>query len=154
MRILFSLAFLSLGCHNSLPLVREVVSVNTIVLADGLKVRYAGLESLAAESPWFEFCRQANAYLVQSKEVWLIKEPSLSEDSTIVAYVYTPIIFEQQTKYLFVNAELVRFGFAKALPVPVPPTLAHKHLWQSLWDLQEQEAKRAKAGIWSKETPK
>lgn len=135
-----------------LPLVREVVSVNTIVLADGNKVRYAGLESLAAESPGFEFCRQANAYLVQSKEVWLIKEPSLTQDGTIVAYVYTPIIVEQQTKYLFVNAELVRFGFASVSPMP--PKLKHKHLWQSLWDLQEQEAKRAKLGIWSKETPK
>jgi endonuclease YncB( thermonuclease family) len=128
-----------------------VVSVNTIVLASGQKVRYAGLESLAAESPWFEFCRQANAYLVQSKKVLLLKEPSLSEEGTVVAYVYTPIIFAQQTKYLFVNAELVRFGFAKALPVP--QTLFHKHLWQSLWDLQEQEAKRARLLIWSKETP-
>jgi endonuclease YncB( thermonuclease family) len=66
----------------------------------------------------------------------------------VVAYVYTPVQVEEKVRYLFVNAELARFGLARVHPIH---GCRHKDLWQSLWDLQEQEAKPNKRGVWSKE---
>ena len=43
-------------------------------------------------------------------------------------------------------AELARFGFARVLPLPEHYT--HPDLWRSLLDLQEQEAKPGKLGLW------
>jgi endonuclease YncB( thermonuclease family) len=127
-----------------------VTSADTIVLSNGIKVRYAGLESVPLSSPWFDICRKKNAYLVYGKRVVITEEPGLSQEGTAVAYVYTPIIVEGgQTKYLFVNAELVRFGYVKVLPVPA--TIKHKELWQNLWECMELEAKPLKSGIWSGE---
>jgi endonuclease YncB( thermonuclease family) len=53
---------------------------------------------------------------------------------------------EDKTRYLFVNAELARFGLAEVHPIA---GCRHIDLWQSVSNLQEQEAKPNKKGIWS-----
>ncbi len=142
----FFLACCFLGCQTLPPVVSEIISGDTIVLSDGRKIRYAAIESPQKDSSWFDFCRDANVYLVQDKSVQLIMESSQTTPDAIFAYVYTPIQIGEETKYLFVNAELVRFGFAKVLPVP--NDTAQKRLWESLWQLQESEAKPNQKGIW------
>jgi endonuclease YncB( thermonuclease family) len=149
--ILFLCCLASQGCVAFAPVVTQVLSADTVVLQDGTQVRYAGLEPPPKDSPWFPFCRDANAYLVSEKTVWIVPEPMLSQGTTVVAYVYTPIKVGKDWKYLFVNAEMARFGFAKVLPVP--EDCQHKDLWQSLWDLQEGEAKPSRRGIWSPNQP-
>jgi endonuclease YncB( thermonuclease family) len=139
------------GCVRSPLTVQKVVYADTVILNDGTHVQYAGLEGPSESNLWFHFCRDANAYLVQDRTVELIPELTLSPDGIIVAYVYIPILVGKETQYLFVNAEMVKYGFAKALPLP--SNCHHKELWQSLWDLQEQEAKTWKQGIWSGKEP-
>jgi endonuclease YncB( thermonuclease family) len=138
-----------MGCQTSLPLVVQVLSVDTIVLQNGRKVRLAGVEGTKEGTAHFEFCRQANAYLVENKSVKFIEEKELSQRDMMVAYLYTPVIVSgKEQKYLFVNAELVRFGFAKAKPIS--EKCRYRDLWKNLLDLQEQEAKPLYRGIWSK----
>jgi hypothetical protein len=150
-KCLWFLIFILVGCVRRPLTVREVISADTVILSDGTHVQYAGLEGPSENSLWFHFCRGANAYLVQDKTVELIPELTLSTDGIIVAYVYTPIIVGKGLQYLFVNADMVKYGFAKALPLPL--NCQHKELWQSLWELQEHEAKPLKQGIWSEKAP-
>jgi endonuclease YncB( thermonuclease family) len=149
--LLFGFMLCSVGCQTSSPIVKEVISADTIILSNGKKIRYAGLTAPPKESTWFKLCKEANAYLVLNKTVQLTTEVDLSKDGIILAYLYTPVFVGKETKYLFVNAEMVRFGFAQALPVP--PECKKKELWQTLWNLQEQEAKPLKKGIWSGKNP-
>ena len=118
---------------------------------NGSQVRYAGVTAPAADSPWHQFCREANAYLVQDKPVKITVEPTISQPDRLVGYVYTPVMVGKQTKYLFVNAELVRYGFA--LANPPADQCRHPQLWQSLWQLQENEVRPQRCGIWSGQTP-
>ncbi|MBI4739756.1 MAG: hypothetical protein HY808_15755 [Nitrospirae bacterium] len=150
MKYVLTLLIVCLGCQITPQTVSQVLSADMVVLADGTKVRYAGSES-PLDGPWFAFSRDANAYLVQDKTVVCIVEPNLAQDEVVVAYLYTPILVDQETKYLFVNAELIKFGFAKALPPP--KNLKHPELWQNLWDLQEEQAKPRQRGIWSGKPP-
>ena len=138
------------GCKSSPLTVTEVISGNTIVLSNGTKVQYAGLELQRKDHPSFTACRQANAYLVLNKTVHLVEEPLLSFEDVVVAYVYTPLIIKEETKYLFVNGELVRFGYAKVMPVE--DKCQKQELWQSLLNFQEQEAKPQKLNLWSEES--
>ncbi len=147
----FWILAICIGCRISVPTVAEVVSADTIILSDGSKLRYAGLEVPASDNPWFAFARDANVYLVQEKTVQVIVEPNLAQSGITVGYVYTPVLIDKEVKYLFVNAEMARFGFAKVLPIP--EKCQYKELWQSLWKLQEEEAKPFKRGIWSGSEP-
>ena len=139
------------GCRSSLPRVTQVVSGDTVILDDGRKICYAGVAAPEKSSPemghWFEFCKGKNAYLVQNKSVKLVFEDGKGKDGATPAYVYSPVIVDKKTLYLFVNAEMVRFGYAKALPVP--KQCLHKDLWQAIWNLQETEAKPMSIGIWA-----
>ena len=152
MKIKYFLILLSLmtACQTKPLKVTDVVSADTIVLNDGRTIRYAGLEAPEQDHPWSKFCRDANRYLVQNKTVTIVEEATLQDD-VVLAYVYTPILTKKETQYLFVNAEMVRFGFSKALPVA--PNCRHPELWKSLWQLQQQEAKPLKKGIWSGKSP-
>lgn len=136
------------GCRQN-PMVAEVVSADTVVLDDGTEVRYAGVEAVGADDPWFEASRIANAYLVNRKAVILVAEPAAEKKSAY--YVYTPIFVEGEKRFLFVNAELVRHGFVRALPVD--GSCGRRDLWESLWLLQEKEAKELELGIWRGDMP-
>lgn len=147
MRIALLFLFCCVGCQMAQPVVKEVVSADTVVLNDGTRLHYAGLAAPPKESKWFGLCRDANAYLVRDKTVKYLLEPGLSKDGEKLAYLYTQVLVGKETKFLFVNAEMVRFGFAFAQPPP--KDCEHKALWQNLWDLQEKEARPLKRGIWS-----
>lgn len=147
MKYIVIMAFLCLGCQVSKPTVTEVISADTVILSDGTKLRYAGLTAPQPQSHWFDDCRDANIYLVQDKTVEVVLEPELAQNGVALAYLYTPVIVGDKTQYLFVNAEIARFGFAYAQSVP--KQCQHPALWQNIWNLQENEAKPLARGIWS-----
>ena len=103
-----------LGCKSSPLTVSQVISADTVVLSDGRKIHYAGLEAPEKNSPMFDFCRDANTYLVQDKPVQLTLEQNPGNPSevakdanvsneTVFAYIYTPIRVGEETKFLFVH---------------------------------------------------
>lgn len=139
---------LCVGCTLSYPRVKEAISADTIILENGQRVHYAALECPEENTLLWEYARQANAYLVENKTIEFLAEQSIS-DGTLEAYIYSPIFVDKQKKYLFVNAEMVRFGFARVKPVS--ENARQKALWENLYKLQEQEARPAKRGIWAKE---
>jgi endonuclease YncB( thermonuclease family) len=142
----------ALGCQAAPLTVTEVIAADCVVLSDHTKVYYAGLCAPESESPWFTFCQEANVFLVDQKKVKIVVEPGDARSEGMAAYVYTPILVGDEMQYLFVNAEMAKFGFAKV--PPVPPSAQYPERWQMLWNLQEQEAKPWKQGIWSGGKPR
>ena len=150
MRIICLITIFCLGCQLSPQTVKEVISGDTVILSNGKKVHYAGLLAPEKEDEkWHGHSQRANEYLVKNKSVFLTEESNLSTDETIEAFVYTPVMIGNETKYLFVNAEMARYGFCKVTEINAKAK--NKQIWKSLWDLQEMEAKKAKRGIWAKE---
>ena len=122
-------------------LVTRVIDGSTVVLENGDTVRYLGISApelkKAEGGPKF-YAREAAK---QNKSMVLMKKVRLEFDvdkkdaeGRLLAYVYV--------KTVFVNAELVRLGCARA--DIHPPDIKHKDL---LLDYQKQAADRY-AGLW------
>ena len=137
------------ACASKGQIVTKILSADTVILNDGTKVRYAGVVSPEPNDPWFAACKAANEFLVLNHKVSLVKEPQ-SENGVVTAYVYTPIEDSNQTKQLFVNAEMLKFGYAKC--TKNGSGFEKKELWQSLKQMEE-EAKGYKVGVWSEQPP-
>ena len=98
-------------------------------------VRYIGMDAPEEEMPFFTEAYIANTDLVLHKEVMLIKDVSETDPyNRLLRYVIVDGVF--------VNLELVKTGFAKA--VQYPPDVACADAFLSA----EQEAQAAQAGIW------
>jgi micrococcal nuclease len=123
----------------------EIVDGDTIkVIMNGSKysVRYIGIDTPELQyNEWFgKEARDANVELVAGKEVLMEKDVSETDQyNRLLRYVYL-------IDGTFVNAELIRLGFAEAKAYP-PDTKYHDQL-ESL----EQEARKASLGLWM-ETP-
>ena len=139
-----------IGCAPQALIVKKVLSADTIMLNDGTKVRYAGVVSPQPKDDWFEACRVANEFLVLNHKVSLVKEPKLSNDNIVTAYVYTPINDKDKTKQLFVNAEMLKFGYGKC--TENSDGFEKKALWNNLKQMEE-EAKQYQVGVWSNKPP-
>ncbi len=121
--------------------VERVVDGDTIVLANGDRVRYIGIntpESVQPGRPVECYGREAaqkNKDLVQGRRVTLEKDVS-DRDSfgRLLRYVYVD--------GLFVNGELVKGGYAKA--APYPPDTRHHDTFVAL----QREASRSNLGLW------
>ena len=124
--------------------VTKVIDGSTIVLDSGETVRYLGITSPELKKseggPKF-YAREA---LKQNKNLVLTKKVRLEFDvdkkdaeGRLLAYVYV--------KTLFVNAELVRLGCARA--DVRPPNTKHKDLLLQY----QKEAEARYAGLWQEE---
>ena len=123
--------------------VARVVDGDTIVLRGGERIRYIGMdtpESVKPGTPVQCFAKAAsheNARLVAGRRVRLRYDAEREDRyGRTLAYVY------RATDGLFVNAELVRRGYARQLTIP--PNVAHAPLFGRL-------AKRARErgrGLW------
>lgn len=133
------------------PVVEEVLAVNQVRLSDGTLVTYAGLESPPPGSEMFEESRRANADLVLGKTVSLVVSRvgrSEEEGEPVEAFVYSPVIADDKTRQLFVNRELVLYGYARA--IESVPTDAHElELWSDL-EAAARTAKEEGVGLWAK----
>jgi micrococcal nuclease len=124
--------------------VLRVVDGHTIqVNLDGARelVRYIGITTPETKppttgvEPFGKEATEANRHLVEGKTVKLeLDVQLLDQDGRILAYVYVA--------QLFVNAELVRQGYAHVRTVP--PNVKYQPLFLQL----EREAREAKRGLW------
>jgi endonuclease YncB( thermonuclease family) len=110
------------------------------------KVRYIGMDAPELDNERPEFCALAqeatrlNRQLVEGKNVWLEKDVSETDKyGRLLRYVYVNVIF--------VNAELVRQGFAWAKAYE-PDTK-----YQDYLEKLEAEAKEAGRGLWATAPP-
>jgi micrococcal nuclease len=120
--------------------VTQVIDGDTIIIADGSRVRYIGIDTPelhpAPEAFGIE-AWQVNRELVEDKLVRLERDVSQTDRyGRLLRYVYVDGIF--------VNAELVRRGLAQVKAYP-PDTKYHNHLKEL-----ETEARQAGRGIWAK----
>jgi micrococcal nuclease len=119
--------------------VTKVVDGDTIEVSingTGHTLRYIGIDTPEWDEPFGEEATAANRDLVGGETVFLEKDVSETDRyDRLLRYVY----LDDGT---FVNAELVRLGWAEAKAYP-PDTK-----YQGLLSEMEQEARRTRRGIW------
>jgi micrococcal nuclease len=123
--------------------VARVVDGDTIVLRGGERIRYIGMdtpESVKPGTPVQCFAKAAsheNARLVAGRRVRLRYDAERQDRyGRTLAYVY------RASDGLFVNAELVRRGYARRLTIP--PNVAHASLFGRL----AAQARERERGLW------
>ena len=120
----------------------RAIDGDTIEIAGGVRVRYIGIDTpeVYPEAEYYgPEASQKNRELVGGKVVTLEKDVSNTDRyGRLLRYVYVDGVF--------VNAELVRLGCARA--VAYPPDVKHQGLFSQL----EQEAREAGRGLWQ-QTP-
>lgn len=118
-------------------LVRRVIDGDTIELADGTRIRYIGINTPEVGQPGGKEATEANGALVEGKKVRLEYDIQKQDKyGRTLAYVY----LEDGT--IFVNAELVRQGYAQV--ATYPPNVKHVDLFQKY----QQEAQTSQRGLW------
>jgi micrococcal nuclease len=99
-------------------------------------VKYIGIDALERYAPFYKSARELNKRLVYGKTVKLVFDRmKVDRYGRLLAYVYV--------KDIFVNAEMVRRGYARASSAE--PNTKHAALFRRL----EQEARESKRGMWS-----
>jgi micrococcal nuclease len=129
---------------SSTARVERVVDGDTIVLAGGERVRYIGVdtpESVKPGTPVQCFAKQASAFnerLIDGQQVRLRYDAErVDRYGRTLAYVY------RVRDGLFVNAELVRRGYARTLTIP--PDVSHAAEFARL----ARTARSRARGLWS-----
>lgn len=124
---------------GQLATVVRVIDGDTIeVSIDGVthRLRYIGMDTPEFDEPFFLESSEANRQLVEGQTVILVKDVSETDRfGRLLRYVY----LQDGT---FVNAELVRLGYAQV--ATFPPDVAHVDLYLDL----EQAARSAGIGLW------
>jgi micrococcal nuclease len=126
----------------------RVVDGDTVVVRTGghdERVRYIGVDTPESVKPgtpvqcFAKAASAANKRLVQGQEVRLVRDAEARDRyGRTLAYVY------RSSDGLFVNAELVRRGYAK--PMTIPPNVAHAVELRRL----AAAARRSGRGLWSR----
>lgn len=99
-------------------------------------VRYIGIDTPEYDEPLYQAARALNKSLVYGKRVRLeFDKERIDRYSRLLAYVYV--------EDTFVNAEMVRRGYARA--DRIEPNTKHAELFQRL----EREAREQRLGMWS-----
>jgi micrococcal nuclease len=119
--------------------VTRIIDGDTIEVDIGgiaFQVRYIGIDCPEAGDPLGPAATDANRRLVENETVRLVEDVSeVDEFDRLLRYVYLGD--------LFVNAEMVLRGYARA--VSYPPNVLHDDLFARL----EIQAKEAAAGLWA-----
>jgi micrococcal nuclease len=142
-RLLVYLAFASASLlptlstsSEGLGRVKQVYDGDTVLLEDGRRVRYLGINAPEFREPFSLKAKRFNESLVLGREVRLEFDRERRDTrSRVLAYVY---VGDQM-----VNAELVRQGLAHAFFVG--PGRKHNALFLRL----QSEARQRRLGIWS-----
>ena len=118
-------------------LVRRVIDGDTIVMVDGARVRYIGVDTPERDDPFYQKATDYNRRLVEGQRVHLLKDET-DEDrfGRLLRYVIAGDIL--------VNAELVREGYAKAKRYPPDEKFA------DCFDALTQEARENRRGLWGR----
>lgn len=140
--LLLAFYFLSATCAKPPTTVKviKVIDGDTIVLEGGYRVRYIGIDAPEKGEPYYSEAQDANRRLVQNKRVRLEKDISETDKyGRLLRYVHVDSTF--------VNAELVRQGYAKAHAYP--PDIKYQAYLQAM----EKEAQQEGKGIWKRKSP-
>lgn len=114
----------------------KVLSGDTALLGNGKKLRYVGIRAPQQKERGYNEALAFHRKLVQGKFVNILFDTKpTDDDGTLLAFVFI-------NQLTFVNAELVRFGYAKACPQP--PNIKYQLLFENL----EKRAKSRGLGIW------
>jgi micrococcal nuclease len=123
--------------------VARVVDGDTVVLRGGERVRYIGVDTPESVKPgtpvqcYAKAASRFNAQLVEGRRVRLRYDAERHDRyGRTLAYLY------RARDGLFVNAELVRRGYARVLTIP--PNVAHAGQFRRL----AARARRAGRGLW------
>ena len=115
--------------------VQRVIDGDTIVMADGARVRYIGMDTPERGEPFFDEATEYNRRLVEGRRVQLVEDESETDRfGRLLRYVLAGDIL--------VNAELVREGLAEAKRYEPDVKFA------DCFDALMQEARDAKRGMW------
>jgi endonuclease YncB( thermonuclease family) len=117
-----------------------VIDGDTIeVLLNGraYRVRYIGVDTPERDEPFYDEATEANRKLVAGQEVILVKDVSdVDQYGRLLRYIYL-------TDGTFVNAELIRQGYARL--VTYPPDVAYQDQFRQ-WQTQARETQ---SGLWA-----
>jgi endonuclease YncB( thermonuclease family) len=116
--------------------VKQVYDGDTVLLEDGRKVRYLGINSPESLEPFFLKAKRLNESLVLRKKIRLeFDQEQMDAYHRLLAYVY---IGNQM-----INAAMVREGLAHVF------FIGPNRKYQSLLLQAQAEAKKSKVGFWS-----
>ncbi len=144
--LIFSAAYqlqliLSQRAKESQLKVVKVIDGDTIVLSDGRTVRYIGIDTPERGEPFYEAAKNFNRKLVQGKAVELEFDiERYDRYGRVLAYVF---VKDRTGQRIFVNAEMVRNGFA--LIYTKPPNVKYADLFVRL----QEKARENRQGLWS-----
>jgi micrococcal nuclease len=131
------------GARSGAAVVERVVDGDTIVLRGGERVRYIGVDTPESVKPgtpvqcYAKAAGHANERLVEGQRVRLRYDAERRDRyGRTLAYVY------RARDGLFVNAELVRRGYARVLTIP--PDVRHARLFRQL----AARARSGGRGLW------
>ena len=141
-----ALAVISLvGGGETTATLDDVTDGDTIRLTDGSRVRLIGIDTPEVSGPYTEaecFGREASEFLAKllepGDEVRLVFDDEHQDRyGRLLAYVY------RASDGLFINAEIVRKGYARL--DPVEPNTSHRALFARL----ARKAENKDRGLWS-----
>ena len=125
--------------------VERVVDGDTVVLVGGERVRYIGIDTPELHHPrkpieaYAREAKEVNRNLVEGKQVRLELDVEPRDHyGRLLAYVFRE---EDQT---FVNAELMRLGYAQLLTIP--PNVKYVEYLRQM----QTQAREMKRGLWKK----
>jgi len=132
-QVLICLLLLISACQGNYHLVTRVIDGDTIVLENGTRVRYIGINTPERGKPGHKEATEANRKLVEGKKVRLEYDVERIERTNewkltiygpprTLAYVYVDGIF--------VNAYLLENGFAEVMTIK--PNVRYKGLFRKL----------------------
>jgi micrococcal nuclease len=134
----------SVGGGTATARVQRVVDGDTIVLAGGERVRYIGVDTPESVKPgtpvqcYAKAAGRENERLIEGEKVRLRYDAEQRDRyGRLLAYVY------RSRDGMFVNAELVRRGYARTMTIP--PNVAHAADFHRL----ARAARVAGRGLWS-----
>ncbi len=134
---IFTIILLLFSCQgqSSVTKVVQVIDGDTIIIAGGYHVRYIGIDAPEKGETYYLESTQLNKGLLEGKRIRLEKDISEKDKyGRLLRYVYVD--------NTFINAEIVRLGYAYAKTYP-PDTKYQLYL-----EAMEKEAKQIKRGIW------
>ncbi|MCI0398505.1 MAG: thermonuclease family protein [Chloroflexi bacterium] len=128
------------------PAASETATVIAIIDGDTIEVeiggrsyrlRYIGMDTPERGDPFFSEATEVNRLLVEGQTALLVRDVSETDRyGRLLRYVYLP-------DGTFVNAELVRLGYAQV--ATFPPDVRHQELFLDL----QRAAREAGRGIWA-----
>ena len=117
-------------------LVQRVIDGDTVVLANGDRVRYIGMDTPERGEPFFDEATEFNRRLVEGRRVRLMKDESDKDRfGRLLRYAYSQVIY-------WSTQNLVREGLAEGKRYE--PDVKFANCFDGLM----QEARDAKRGMW------